>query len=396
MSEKHREDVLREERFLAELKERRTQDLERQLQNAAGEQRMSVLLQLAELGSAGAVQLIDRNLDSISDRLTLLNAAASGGHLEARPLLLRAVRTWGPGAGHPIERLHYVFGAEIAPELRARLAGAPDAAVRRAIRTELVRLNDRRAIAELGLDIANARVGSREDAERAIDLLSLAMGSVALSGDVGRLFRRVDATRSDAHRQLKQYAAGVALWLGDRESAGHVIDLLASPGSDYFDYPGLRSLVEILRTHTKQTFPRPEEWKAWWASSGRSTALFTVHVSPEDEARIITGAVRWGRDPSSGPFIRDDVVYLQVQSKYLSGREEFRARLDPDVRPHTATEISLLGKNRYTVTEIEANGEKAFAVLGDGSAPMAWRLKKIQLAKLNDEWRVVSAGDRTP
>lgn len=155
---------------------------------------------------------------------------------------------------------------------------------------------------------------------------------LARPADVGRLFRRVDESRSDVHRQLKQYAAGLALWLGDHGSAEHVIDLLASPGSGYFNYPGLHSLVDVLKRHTKQAFARPEEWKAWWTSNGRRTALFTVHVPPEDEARIINGVIAWGRDRASGPFLREPIVYLQDDSKYMSDRETIRAGLGADIR----------------------------------------------------------------
>jgi len=213
-----------------------------------------------------AIKIIDRNIDSSGDRPTLLNAAVSKGGVEARALLLRAADTWGPDAGHPIERLHYAFGPEIAPDLRARLAKNPSDGVRRAIEVELIRLKEPRAIAELRRDVAASSPRTREDAQQAIDLLSRASESVELAADVGRLFERVDERASDVHRQLKQYAAGVALWLGDRESADHVIDLLASPGSGSFNYPGLHSLEEVLKRHTKQAFARPEEWKAWWTS----------------------------------------------------------------------------------------------------------------------------------
>ena len=116
------EDVRQEEQLLAERKAERTAELERQLQEATGEQRMGVLLQFADLSSARAIEIIDRNIDSISDRPTLLNAAASRGGVEARALLMRAVDTWGPTPAIQIERLHYAFGPDIAPDLRARLA----------------------------------------------------------------------------------------------------------------------------------------------------------------------------------------------------------------------------------------------------------------------------------
>jgi hypothetical protein len=388
------ENVLQqEERLLAQRKEERVQDLERRLQNAAGEQRMGVLLQLADLGTARAIEIIDRNIDSVDDRGTLLNAAVCQGHVEARPLLLRAVNSWTI-SGHPIERLHCVFGPEFAPELRKRLPGAANDVVRRAIRTELIRLKDPQAIAELRAALAGAQLRTREEAEEAFALLSMAMELVDLAADVGQLFRRVDERGSEAHRHLKQFAAGIALWLGDHDSAEHVIDLLAAPGSDSFNYPGLHSLVEILKTHTKQSFARPEEWKEWWKSKGHATPLFTVHVAPEDEAGIVNAAIRWGRDRTSGPFVPGPIVYLQDYSKYWIGRERFRARLDPDIRPYTGTEISLLGKNPYSVTRVESNGEIAYADLGDGSCQKAWRLVRVELAKQSGEWRVVRQTDR--
>src|SRR5262245_55758676 len=282
---------------------------------------MGVLLQLADLSSAGAIEIIDRNIDSISDRPTLLNAAASKGGVAARALLMRAVETWGPDAGHPIERLHLAFGPEIAPGLRARLAKTPSDGVRRAIQAELIRLKDPRAIAELRGEIAAPSPRTSEEAEQAIGVLSRAFESVELAADVGQLFRRVNET----HRHLKQYAAGAALWLGDHGSAEHVVDLLASPGSGAFNYPGLQSLEDLLKRHTKQAFARPEEWKAWWASTGRRTPLFTVHVPAADESGIINAAIAWGKTTELS--VQEPIVYLQDDSKYSSGRQQIRARL---------------------------------------------------------------------
>ena len=380
------EDVRQEEQLLAERKADSTSELERQLQEAAVEQRMGVLLQLADLSSARAIEIIDRNIDSISDRPTLLNAAASKAGVDARALLMRAVDTWGPDAGHPIERLHYAFDPGIAPDLRARLAKNPPDGARRAIQMELIRLKEPRAIAELRREIAAANPRTSEDAQQAIDLLSRASESVELAADVGRLFRRVD----EIHRQLKQYAAGVALWLGDRESAEHVIDLLASPGSGSFNYPGLHSLEDLLKRHTKQAFARPEEWKAWWTSAGRRTPLFTVHVPPEDESGIINAVVAWGST------IQEPVVYLQDESKYLSGRQRIRAGLDAGIRMYTAREISLLQKDPFSVSDIETNGEAAFATFGDGANAMNWRLKRVELARQNGVWHVVRVAEEFP
>jgi hypothetical protein len=377
------EDVRQEEQLLAERKADRTAELERQLQEAAGEERLSTLLQLADLSSARAIEMIDRNIDSIGDRPTLLNAAASKGGVEARALLIRAVDTWGPDAGHPIERLHYAFGPDIAPDLRARLAKNPTDGVRRAIQMELIRLKEPRAIADLRREIAAANPRTSEDAQQAIDLLSRASESVELAADVGRLFRRVD----EVHRHLKQYAAGIALWLGDQESAEHVIDLLASPGSSSFNYPGLYSLEELLKRQTKQAFAHQEDWKAWWASTGRRTPLFTVHVPPEDESGIISAVVAWGST------IQEPVVYLQDDSKYLSGRQQIRTGLDAGKRMYTAREISLLQKHPFSVFDIETNGETAFATFGDGSNAMNWRLKRLELARQNGVWHVVRVAE---
>jgi len=390
------EDVRQEEQLLAEAKTDRAAELERQLQEATGEQRMGVLLQLADLSSARAIEIIDRNIDSSGDRPTLLNAAVSKGGVEARALLLRAADTWGPDAGHPIERLHYAFGPEIAPDLRARLAKNPSDGVRRAIEVELIRLKEPRAIAELRRDVAASSPRTREDAQQAIDLLSRASESVELAADVGRLFERVDERASDVHRQLKQYAAGVALWLGDRESADHVIDLLASPGSGSFNYPGLHSLEEVLKRHTKQAFARPEVWKAWWTSTGRSTPLFTVHVPPDDESGIINAVIAWGNTSDSGPLIQEAIVYLQDDSKYLNGRQRIRAGLEGGIRMYTGREISLLQKNPFSVTDIETNGETAFATFGDGANAMNWRLKRLELARQQGEWHVVRAAEGFP
>lgn len=350
---------------------------------------MGVLLQLADLSNARAIEIIDQNIDSITDRPTLLNAAASKGGVDVRTLLLRAVNSWGSNAGHPIERLHYVFGPEIAPDLRRIRADDPNDGVRRAIRTELVRLKDARAIAELREELIDSRVRSEEDAQHAIDVLSLASDCVDVAPDVGRLFRRVDESRSDVHRQLKQYAAGIALWLGDHDSAEHVIDLLGSRGVDYFHYPGLHSLMEILKAHTRQAFTRPEEWKAWWISTGHTAPLFTDHVSPSEEAAIINATIAWGRNAASGPFVREPIVYLQDDSKYLIDRERVWRELDADVRVYTASEIALLEKNPYSVLRIETNGERALATLGDGSNARNWRLKRLELAKQKSEWHVV-------
>lgn len=383
------EDVRQEEQLLTERKAERAGELVRLLQEAAGEQRMGVLLQLADLSSGPAIEIIDRNIDSISDRPTLLNAAASKGGVDARALLMRAVETWGPDAGHPIERLHYAFGPEIAPDLRARLAKDPADALRRAIQAELIRLKDPRAIAELRQQVAASSPNTREDAQYAIDLLSRASESVELAADVGRLFRRVDERRSDEHRHLKQYAAGIALWLGDHESAEHVIDLLASPGSSAFNYPGLHALEDLLKRHTKQVFARPEEWKAWWASTGRSTPLFTVHIPPADEAGVINAVIAWGR--TTGSIVGETVVYLQDDSKYLSGRQPIRAGLDAGIRMYTGNEITLLRKHRFSVFDIETNGDTAFATFGDGSNPSNWRLKPLELSRQKGQWRVVRA-----
>lgn len=375
------EDVRQEEQLLADRKAERIAELERQLPEAAGEQRMGVLLQFAGLSSVRAIEIIDRNIDSISDRPTLLNAAASKGGVNARALLTRAVETWGPDAGHPIERLHYAFGSEIAPDLRARLAKDSADGVQRAIRTELIRLKDPPAIAELRREIAASNPRTSEDAEQAIDTLSRAMESVELAAEAGQLFRRVN----EIHRHLKQYAAGVALWLGDQESAEHVINLLSSPGSSAFNYPGLHSLEDLLKQHTKQAFARPEEWKTWWTSTGRGTPLFTVHVSPEDEAGIINAVIAWG--------VQEAVVYLQDDSKYVSGRQEIRAGLDTGIRMYTANEISLLRKHPFSVFDIETNGDMAFATFGDGANPMNWRLKRLELHRQQGEWRVVRAAE---
>ncbi len=246
-------------------------------------------------------------------------------------------------------------------------------------------MKDEQAILELRLELADARLASREDAERGIGVVSLASDCVDVAADVGRLFRRVDERRSDVHRQLKQFSAGIALWLGDHESAGHVIELLASPGSDAFNYPGLHSLVDLLKTHTKQTFARPEEWKTWWTSNGRSRPLFTVRLAPEDEAEIINAVIAWGRNEA---FVPGPIVYLQVDTRTMNDREGIRAGLDVDIRPYTATEISLLGKTPYSVSLIETNGETAFATIGDGSNPTKWRLKRLELAKDTAGWRV--------
>ena len=357
---------------------------------------MSVLLQLAALGNTRALEIIDRNIDSITDRPTLLNAVASSGQPGAGALLLRAVHSWGPDAGHPVERLHFVFGPEVVPELRKVLAEDPTDAVRRAVQLELVRFGDPQAITDLRLEMANASIDSREDAERAIELMSVAMESVNVAADAGRLFRRVDAGRSMVHRQLKQYAAGIAMWLGDRDSVEHVIGLLVSPGSDYFTYPGLRSLEEILKMHTKHTFERPEEWKAWWTSTGRATPLFTSHVAPEEKAAIINSAIAWGRMPASGPFVREPIVYLQLDSQSMEDRERTRAGLDVDIHAYTATDISLLGKAPYSVSDIETNGEMASATLGDGTVPNKWRLRTLEFAKERGAWRVVRAVEGPP
>jgi hypothetical protein len=351
---------------------------------------MGVLLQFADLSSARAIEIIDRNIDSISDRPTLLNAAASKGGVEARALLMRAVDTWGPDAGHPIERLHYAFGPDIAPDLRARLARNSPDGVRRAIQVELIRLKDARTIAELRREIAASSPRTTEDAQQAIDLLSRASESVELAADVGRLFRRVN----EVHHHLKQYAAGIALWLGDRESAEHVIDLLASPGSGSFNYPGLHSLEDLLKRHTKQTFARPEEWKAWWTSTGRRTPLFTVHVPPADESGIINAVVAWGK--TTGSLVQAPVVYLQDDSKYLSGRQRIRTGLDAGIRIYTAREVSLLGKNPYSVSDIETNGDTAFATFGDGSNASNWRLTRLELARQQGEWHVVRIAEEFP
>jgi hypothetical protein len=379
------EDVRQEEQLLAERKSERARDLERQLPEAAGEQRMSVLLQLADLSSARAIEIIDRNIDAIGDRPTLLNAAVSKGGVDARALLTRAVDSWGADAGHPIERLHYAFGPEIAPDLRARLAKNPPDGVRRAIHMELIRLKEPRALAELRREIAAASPRTSEDAEQAIEALSRASESVELAADVGRLFRRVNET----HLHLKQHAAGIALWLGDQESAEHVIDLLASPGSSSFNYPGLYSLEELLKRHTKEAFARPEEWKAWWTSTGRRTPLFTAHVPAGDESGIVNAVIAWGK--TTGSFARDAIVYLQDDSKYSSGRQQIRAGLDTGIRMYTATEISLLRKTPFSVSDIETNGEKAFATLGDGSNTSNWRLKRLELSRQKGEWRVTFA-----
>jgi len=378
-----------EERLLAQLKEEKVRELEGRLREVSGEQKMAVLLQLADVASARAFEIVDRNIDSVSDRPTLLNAVASKGSADARPLLRRAVDSWGPDAAHPIERLHFVYGREIAPDLRKRLAADPGDAVGRAIRRELVRLKDPQALAELRGEIAGLAAGSRDDAELAIAVLSEATDCVEVAAEVGRLFRRVDERRSDAHRQLKQYAAGVALWLGDQASAEHVIELLASPGSDYFGYPGLFSLTDILKRQTKQSFTSPAEWKAWWKSTGRGMPLFTVHVSPDDEAMIVNAVVSWGRSAEAGPVIRGGITYLQLDSRTYRDRQEIRAGLDADIHAYRPAEIALLGKTAYSVQEIESNGRTACAILGDGSNGFKWRMTRLGLRKEGGRWRVV-------
>lgn len=376
-----RVDQKQEEQLLSRSKEKKLQDLTRQLQEAAGEQKMGVLLQLADLATPQAIALIDRNIDSVADRPTLLNAVASKGQPAAGPLLLRAAKSWGPDAGHPIERLHYVFGPEIVADLRRLLAETTSDAVRRAIGAELIRLKDRPSIEELRRALTSAKVETREDAQRAIDLLSSAFDCVDVAAEVGHLFRRVDPGLSATHRQLKQYAAGVALWLGDRDSAGQVIDLLTSPGSAWFDYPGLPALDDLLKRQTHQTFRSPQEWKAWWLSTGRRTPLFTIHVPPGDEAGIINGALAWGRDRESGPLVKGTIVYLEDDSKYRSGRGAVWSGLDGDIRVYTPGEITLLEKSPYAILGIESNGQTAFATLGDGANRSNWRLRKLQLEK---------------
>ncbi|HUD70761.1 MAG TPA: hypothetical protein VMQ62_02265 [Dongiaceae bacterium] len=382
-------DLPKEEALLARLKEDRYEALAGQLREAAGEQRMGVLLQLASLGTERAIDLVDRNIDSVADRPTLLNAVASEGHREAGPLLLRAVRTWGPDAGHPIERLHFVLGPEVADELRRTAGATTSDAVRRAVRAELIRLGDGRAIADLRRDLAAAKLASRDDAQSAIDILSVASECFEVAGVVGALFRRVDPGRSDVHRQLTQYAAGVALWLGDRDSVGRVVELLGSPSPAALKYPGLHSLEEILTRNTHQVFATTGEWKAWWESTGRRTPLFTVHVPPADEAAIINAAVAWGRTPAAGPLISGPIVYLQDDAKYRRGREQVQAGLDAGIRPYTGGELTLLEKRPFAVFEIESNGETAFATLGDGSNRSNWRLARLELAKREGAWRVL-------
>ena len=58
------------------------------------------------------------------------------------------------------------------------------------------------------------------------------------------------------------------------------------------------------------------------------------------------------------------MVYLQDDSKYLSGRQRIRAGLDAGIRMYTAREISLRQKNPFSVSDIETNGETAFATVG--------------------------------
>jgi hypothetical protein len=282
-----------------------------------------------------------------------------------------------------------VFGPEIVGDLRRTLGGTTTAAVRRAIRAELIRLEDGPAIAQLRLDLANATIESREEAQRAIDLVSVASECFAVAAEVGGLFRRVDPGRSEVHRQLTQYAGGTALWLGDRDSAGRVVELLRNPGSAAFSYPGLHTLDEILKTHTHRSFATPEEWKAWWDAAGRRTPLFVAHVPPADEAAIINGAIVWGREPASGPLVRESIVYLQDDAKYRHGRDAVRAGLDAGIRPYTGGEITLLQKRPHAVFEIETNGESAFATLGDGSNRSNWQLVRLELVKRDRTWRVV-------
>lgn len=381
-----RVDLRQEEELLARLKEKRFHELARQLEKAAGEQRMGVLLQLADLGTTQAIGLIDRSIDSVADRPTLLNAVASKGFPAAGPLLMRAVRSWGPDAGHPIERLHGVFGPEIVADLRRLREETSSDAVRRAIHAELIRLKDVPSIEGLRRALTGARLQTELDAQRAIELLSAASDSSELAAEVGLLFRRVDPTLSPTHRQLKQYAAGIALWLGDRDSAGHVIDLLGSPGSAYFAYPGLFSLEEVLRRQTHRSFPSPQEWKSWWVSTGRRTPLFTTHVPPGDEAGIIDATIAWGRASASGSLVKGTIVYLEDDSKYRRGRGEVWAGLDGGIRVYTAAEITLLGARPYGVSGIESNGRTAFATLGDGTNRWAWRLERVQLAKQDGAW----------
>jgi hypothetical protein len=380
-------DPRQQEALLARLKEQRFLELARQLEDAAGEQqRMGVLLQLADLGTAPAIGLIDRSIDSVADRPTLLNAVASKGFPAAGPLLMRAVRSWGPDAGHPIERLHGVFGPEIAADLRRLREETSSDAVRRAIDAELIRLGDVASIEGLRRALTGARLQTELEAQRAIELLSAASDSTELAAEVGLLFRRVDPTLGKTHRQLKQYAAGIALWLGDRDSAGHVIDLLASPGSAYFSCPGLFSLDDILRRRTHRSFPSPQEWKSWWASTGRLTPLFTTHVPPGDEAGIINATMAWGRASESGPLVKGAIVYLEDDSKYRRGRSEVWAGLEGSIRVYTAAEITLLGVRPYSVSGIESDGRTAFATLGDGTNRSNWRLERVRLSKQDGAW----------
>jgi hypothetical protein len=264
------------------------------------ENRGWAFFQLADLGTAR------RSRSSIgtsirSPTADVAQRRGEQGTLAAGPLLLRAVRTWGRTPAIP-SSAHLPGLARRSSRICAVLAGTTSDGVRRAIRAELIRLQDRPAIEELRR-ASRARRSKPEDAQRAIDLLSSASECVAVVAEVGLLFRRVDPGLSATHRQLKQYAAGVALWLGDRDSAGQVIDLLTSPGSAYFDYPGLLSLDDVLKRQTHQAFRSPQEWKAWWVSGGSRTPLFTIHVPPADEAGIINGALAGGTGP--GPLIEN-------------------------------------------------------------------------------------------
>ena len=119
-----------------------------------------------------------------------------------------------------------------------------------------------------------------------------------------------------------------------------------------------------------------------------------MHVPPGDESGIINAVVAWGK--TTGSLVQRAVVYLQDDSKYVSGRQQIRTGLDAGIRIYTAREISLLQKHPFSVSDIETNGDTAFATFGDGSNAMNWRLKRLELARQNGEWHVVRVAEEFP
>ena len=384
-----------EEERLALLKDRKVEALVQRLASARDEERYYVLSDLASVATPRAVEIVGQNFETVDNRGMLVSWLVSSGMPSVAPLLLQlnARGYW------VIDSLAYVMGRDAIPHLHRYLDEADYEPARRIIRQKLVRLKDAQAITDLRRELAkySSGVGSAQDARRAIDLLLDAVQGhcVECARDTGRLFASVDWTKSESHRQLVQFAADAALGLGDRASTEYAIELLRDPGSAYLLRDvGWRSIEEDLQRYTKQDFVRYEDWTTWWQTCGKNLELFSERIDPQDEVAIVGAVVEWARSAESGTAFGQDVAYVMDNQKYIDGRWRHWAALGDSIRVYTREEIGLLGVPLFGVTNIESDGQTAFARFTDGRNRLMhghgpqW---EAVLSKAQGRWRVTRA-----